>query len=336
MDRIDVHHHLVTENNPMYGMPDGMTWWSVDNALRLMDDNSIRMAMLSPMPRLPANARLIRLMTALRDGPTGRTKPVRELIRTGFRRANQLAADVASARPERFGFYAVLGLVNGDDAVKEAAYAFDVLGADGVLLTTNVGPVYVGDEAFEPLFAELNRRRAVVFIHPMPLPCPLVPGIPGHVADFLLSTVRAATNLVHKGTLLRYPELRIILPHGGGFIPYAVQRMVWALASHDPSRSMDELTAQYRSFYFDVAISTAPDTLAALLAFAEKTHLLYGSDFPYTQPESVRFYTRQLDATDMDPQVRDGLNHANAESLFPVCARPKRQQADHPSLRERA
>src|SRR6266487_6118948 len=135
-------------------MPDGMTWWSVDNALRLMDDNGIRMAMLSPMPRLPANARLIRLMTALRDGPTGRTKPVRELIRTGFRRANQLAADVASARPERFGFYAVLGLVNGDDAVKEAAYAYDVLGADGVLLTTNVGPVYLGDEAFEPLFAE--------------------------------------------------------------------------------------------------------------------------------------------------------------------------------------
>jgi 6-methylsalicylate decarboxylase len=317
MHRIDVHQHLVTENNPIFGMPDGLTWWSVDNALRVMDENEVRLAMLSPIPRLPANAAVIRCMEKLRAGPLGRTRLIRGQLRKGVRQANRMAAGVVEAHPDRFGFFANLGLTDADDAIAEADYAFDVLGADGVFMPTNIGSVYFGDEAFEPLFAELDRRHAVVFVHPIHLPCPVVSGIPAHVADFLLGTVRAAVNLVRRDVLGRYPRLRIILTHGGGFLPYAVQRFARLLAALDSGRSQDELSAEFRKFYFDVALSTSPGTLAALLGFAEDTHVLYGSDFPYNQPHDIEFFTDQLDNAGLDPQVLGRIDHANAEALFP-------------------
>ncbi|MDT5286047.1 MAG: 6-methylsalicylate decarboxylase [Mycobacterium sp.] len=315
--RIDVHHHVATESNPLYGLPDGLTWWSVDNALRVMDGTGIAVAMLSPQARLPSNPTLIRVMQRMRDGPSGRAKPIRELMRKAVRKSNEEVARTAQLHPDRFGFFANLALLNTEDALRETEYAFDTLGADGVFLPTNVGSIYLGEPVFEPLFAELNRRSAVIFVHPMHLPCPAVPGIPGHVADFLLSTVRAATNLVRTSTLRRYPSLTVILTHAGGFIPYAAQRLSMTLASSLPQTTSEALLAEYRKFYFDLAVSTAPDTVSALLKFADPTHVVYGSDFPFNQPDDVEFFARQLDAFEVDPVIRQAINHTNAETLFP-------------------
>lgn len=318
--RIDVHHHMMAERSPLFDLPADHVLWSVDNALKVMDDNEIDTALLSPTPKLPADPAAMLAMIEMRDGPKGRTKEGREQMRLATRSSNEEVAAIAKARPDRFGFFSNLALLNAEDAIGEAAYAFDELGADGVFMPTNVGPVYMGDPAFDPLFEDLDRRGAVVFIHPMHLPCPMVSGIAAHVADFLLSTVRAATNLVQKGATQRFPNLKFILTHGGGFIPFAVQRFSRTLADTDPDRSQEDLFAEYEKFYFDLALATAPDTVASLLAFADPSHVVYGSDFPPCQPHDVAYFADQFDSIELDPAVREACNRGNAEKLFPRLA----------------
>lgn len=315
--RIDVHHHVATKWNPLFDVPHGRMWWSVDNAIQVMDDNEIRVAMLSPVGRLPRSKALLEPLMAVRDGPIGRIKSIRERMRKAMRQGNQEVAELAASHPDRFGFFANLMLRDAEDAMQEAAYALDVLGADGVLLTTNVGETYLGDDIFDPLLAELDRRRVVALVHPMNLPCRPVSGIPGHVADFLLSTVRAATNLVYKGTTRRYPDVKFILTHAGGFIPYAVQRLSRLLASMDATRSQEDFLREYQRFYFDVALASDPVVISGLLAFADPTHVLYGSDFPFCQPHDLEFFTQQLDGIELDPQLQRAINCGNAEALFP-------------------
>src|SRR6185503_6278828 len=109
-----------------------------------------------------------------------------------------------------------------DGALDEVTYAFDTLGADGVVVLANNRGTYLGDKAFDPLFDELHRRAAVVFVHPSVLPgLERISGIPPYIADFLLDTTRAAINLARSGTLERCPDVKVILSHAGGFIPYA-------------------------------------------------------------------------------------------------------------------
>ena len=315
--RIDVHHHVATENNPLYELPGPRIWWSEREALKMMDNNDVAVAMLSHTGRLPQNPRTIKAMMAIRDGPLGRTKPVRAAMRKAAHRTNLAAAELASRRPDRFGFFATIMLLDTEDAIGETSFAFDELGADGVFMPTNIGAVYLGDPLFDPLFAELDRRGAVVFVHPMALPCPLITGVPAHVCDYLLSTVRAATTLVRNAVPQRFPAIRFILTHAGGFIPYAVQRMSLTLAPLMDVRSPDSVLTDYRSFYFDTAVATAPATIAGLLAFADPAHIVFGTDFPFTQPDEVTFFAAQLDDIQLDSVMRQAISRTNAAALFP-------------------
>lgn len=307
--RIDVHHHLAKQYQAVFDMPNGesMVWWSPEAALGMMDRNRIRKAILSPV-----------------QSPRHKGKSTRSEIR----RINEDAAAVAQLRPDKFSFFASANLLAVDDAIAEASYGLDQLGAAGILLFTNLGPAYLGDAAFDPLLAELNRRRTVVFVHPLHLPCPLVSGIPGHVCDFLQSTVRAATNLVLKGTLQRYSQVKFILCHGGGYIPYAIQRLSRSLAAIHPERTADQYLEEYRKFYYDTALAVAPASLSALLSFASADHVVYGSDFPFSQPDEVSFLAEQFDQLTLDGQIRCGINYANAAALFPQFSRQR--QAEKP------
>jgi predicted TIM-barrel fold metal-dependent hydrolase len=144
-------------------------------------------------------------------------------------------------------------LIDPEDAIAEASFAFNELGADGLVMPTNIGAVYLGDPLYDPLLAEPDRRGLVVFVHPMALPCPLIPGIPAHGCDFLLSTVRAATTACPQRSPRRFPGIRFILTHAGGFIPYAVQRMSLALSQIMGGRSPESLRTDYRAFFCDTA-----------------------------------------------------------------------------------
>jgi len=136
------------------------------------------------------------------------------------RRLNEFAARVVTENPSRFGLLATLMLPDVDGSLAEAAYAFDHLHADGVILYGNSQGVYLGDPKFDPLMDELNRREAVIFVHPSELAGNKVPGIPPYVADFLLDSVRAAINLSHTGVMDRCRNIKVILSHAGGFLPY--------------------------------------------------------------------------------------------------------------------
>ncbi|KOF55197.1 amidohydrolase [Achromobacter sp. DMS1] len=306
--RIDTHQHIVPAayaawltDNGIPGMPHPR--WSPAIALELMDRQGIASAVLSVST--PG--------VHLGDDREARIKA---------REVNDYAADVVASRPDRFGFFATLTLPDVDGAIEEAVYALDVLGADGVVLMSNVGNAYLGQAAWDPLMMELNRRAAVVLVHPNELPAPELPGIPGHAADFLLNTTRAAINMARAGYMQRFPDLKIILSHAGGFLPYAAERMARQCS---PDGNHEAGLANLRRFYFDTALSSSPYALACLLAFADPDKITFGSDFPHASASRVDHFTRLLDACPLDGAQREAISRGNAQALFPrLSARSER------------
>jgi predicted TIM-barrel fold metal-dependent hydrolase len=184
-------------------------------------------------------------------------------------------------------------------------------------MLSNVAGTYLGDPAWDPVMAELARREAVIFVHPTAPGGPPVPGVPPFVADFLLDTTRAAVNLVRHGVTARYPSLRVILAHAGGFIPYAAARVASLAESADGRHlARDEFLDALRGFWFDTALSASPYTLPALLSFARPDRVLFGSDWPYARGDNHRYFTEQLDQYPLDAAARTAINSANAAALL--------------------
>ena len=218
------------------------------------------------------------------------------------RDCNSFAADLKKRRPDQFGFWAALPLPDVEGSLKEIAYALDELHADGVGVMTNHHGTYLGDPAFDPVFTELNRRHATVFIHPT-VPC-IAQGyngrpqsampLPHHgpaMFEFLFDEARAVINLISSGLAERFPHIKVIVPHGGGTLPSLIERftgMSEALARmglikyrYDVSDEAvhETLTKQ---FYFDLAGWPFPNQIHGLLKHASAEQLLYGSDYCYT------------------------------------------------------
>ncbi|MEZ5652898.1 MAG: amidohydrolase family protein [Burkholderiaceae bacterium] len=303
--RIDTHHHVVP---PFYrdwllakGMDAGglpMPTWTEAEARQLMDMQNVRTAILS---------------VSTPGVHLGDDTEAREMAR----RVNEFAADLVRREPQRFGFFATLTLPDVEGAITEAAYALDHLGADGVVLLANVQGMYLGCAEWMPLLEALNTRAARVFVHPSSLPCEPVPGIPPFAADFLLDTTRAALNLAKSGALEQYPELKIILSHAGGFVPFAAERMA-RICSEDGS--IEKGIARLRRLYFDTALSSSRYALPSLLAFADPSHITYGSDWPYANTKRSCHFSELLDAYDLEPSQRSAIEHGNAQALFPRLA----------------
>jgi 6-methylsalicylate decarboxylase len=304
-NRIDVHHHLVP---PFWvealsghgGDPSG--WyspaWSVDSSLAFMDAQRIATAVLS--------------LTA--PGVTGWEAAGRRAM---ARRVNEFGADLVALWPDRFGSFATLPLPDLEGALREIDYAFDVLRADGVILLSNYVGHYLGDPAFGPLWAELDRRAAVVFIHPAKPQIPIIEDIPGPIVDYPFDTTRTAVQLVLSGVVARSPRVRIILSHAGGFVPYAAHRFAELAPAVRPDvPPAPALIESFRSFYFDTALSSGQASLLALQSFARPGHILYGSDFPYAPASVGAAFTAKLDSFDLPRTVRAAINNGGAQQIF--------------------
>jgi len=308
--RIDVHQHIVPPAYAAWLQSKGiqeaggraLPAWSAEEALALMDAHDIATAVVSvSTPGVHLDP----------------TKPRDPVARSKAREVNEFAARVAGDHPDRFGFFATLTLPDVDGALDELAYALDTLHAPGVILLASTHGQYLGAPEHEALFAELERRRAVVFVHPGELAGPRVEGIPPFAADFLLDTTRAAYRLVLSGVVRRYPALRIILSHAGGFVPYASHRLAAAITG-ETLRPPPEVLEDFTSFYFDTALSGSPAALPSLLAFAKPGHVLFGSDWPYAPPLAVAYFTGQLDAyAGLDDAGHAAIDRGNAGALFP-------------------
>lgn len=310
LPRIDVHQHFVP---PVWAAAlearglDSGGWavpaWSPSGAIAMMDEQGIATGVLS------VTAPGVHL---------GGDADARDLARA----VNEYGAEVAADRPDRFGHFAALPLPDTDAAAAEAAHALDTLGADGVTLMSNAHGTYLGNPDFAPLWAELDRRSATVFVHPAQPPMPLLPGTPAPLADFVFDTTRTALDMVLGGVVDRYRNVRVILSHGGGFLPYAAYRFSGLTSTAvNRDRTAEDVLRDLRRFYFDTALSASPSALPALLAFAEPGHVLYGSDWPFAPQEAGSYYNAYLETyPDFAPGQADAIDRGSAEALFPRLA----------------
>ncbi|MFF3503205.1 amidohydrolase family protein [Streptomyces sp. NPDC003247] len=306
--RIDVHQHVVPgfyrDELARAGITDAggraLPDWSPESALRLMD-------------LLDTATSIVSVST---PGAGFLTDP--EEAAGLARRLNDHSATLTTGHPGRFGFFATLPMPDADASAVEAARALDDLRADGVTLLANNRGTYLGADGQDELWRTLNDRGAVVFVHPAELPAPPVDGIPAFAADFLLDTTRAAYLLVRNGIPRRYPNVRFILSHAGGFVPYSSHRMAITIAD-DTARSPLDVLDDFRSFYFDTALSSSPAALPTLLAFARPGHVLFGSDWPFAPTPAGQYFASGLDSN-VQPDTLKAVNRTNAEALFPRLA----------------
>jgi 6-methylsalicylate decarboxylase len=200
------------------------------------------------------------------------------------RACNEYGAQLRADHPGRFGVFVVLPLPDIEGSLKELEYGLDVLKADGVCLFTSYGDKWLGDPAFDAVFAELNRRKAVVYTHPVTASCcrNLVPGIQDAAIEFGTDTTRAIARFVFSGSAARYPDVRLIFSHAGGTMPFLIERFdTWSRTPPYPQSVPAGFRAHARNFYYDIAQSSNPVALTALKAVVPSSHILFGTDYPF-------------------------------------------------------
>ncbi|KXP02972.1 amidohydrolase family protein [Tsukamurella pseudospumae] len=323
MQRIDVHHHMIPASYRERLAAEGidaaggrdLPAWSAEDSLGVMDRAGIATAILSVSTPgttfLTDSAEAAGLACSLNDE----------------------AAAVVAANPGRFGFFATLPTPDVAASAAEARRALDDLHADGVVLLANARGTYLGEPGQDQLLSLLDERAATVFIHPADLPAPAVDGIPPFAADFLLDTTRAAYLLVRNGIRRRYPRIRFILSHAGGFVPYSSHRMALTIAG-ETGRSPLDVLDDFSGFYFDTALSASAAALPSLVAFADPGHVLFGSDWPFAPEVAVQYFAAGLDTyTAGDAELARRIERENALALFPRLG--KGAPAPAPSLPDR-
>lgn len=313
---IDVHHHGyhreltaalrasgVTEMTRGVPVPE----WTAAQSLRVMDATGIAAAVLSVV--LPAG----------------------EFDRVAVcRQANELSAAVVADHPGRFAALATLPLPDVDAALTETSRALDALRLDGVALETRTcDGRMLSDPAFAPVFDELDRRGAVVFLHPSPAArCVCTGGpefpelVPPVLVDFVMDTTRAVAGLLYGGTFRRCPRIRFVVAHSGGTVPYLATRLElassWQVAEGVREQARD--TAKYLArLYYETAQAFAPGTLACLRAVTDESHVLFGTDYPMLKDAAVAATMRALSGNSEINTAAVG--RTNALALFPSLRR---------------
>jgi predicted TIM-barrel fold metal-dependent hydrolase len=241
---------------------------------------------------------------------------------------NEYSANLVKNNPKQFGYFASLPpLTDVEGTLKEIDYVNSNLNPDGYTLFSTYGPnhnLYLGNPIFEPIWDKLNKMKAVVFIHPskpsteIVSRCLLPP-----VLDYPHETTRTAADIVVTGTRAKFPDVKIILSHGGGTLPYIADRISLAGLGLNCSRNYDQIIEDFRSFYFDTALSGSPFLLNALLPFADPSKILFGSDNPYVPLHVAEYITKDLDTFFLDrndeyQKMWHAINYGNAKQLFPT------------------
>jgi 6-methylsalicylate decarboxylase len=295
--RVDVHHHVLppqyTDGSVPIKIPD------TETQLQSMDNWKIRTAITSLTPRV--------VLSNLHR--------IREVARI----CNEFQARLMLEHPSRFGSFALLPLPDIDGALEEITYALDILHLDGVGLFSSVNDHYLGDPLFDPVFEELNRRRAVVFVHPTHCEAPAQTQLraPPFVVEYVFDTSRAIVNLIFTGTLMRCPDIRVIVAHGGGAVPFLAQR-ISMLEGHRHAKAVTDVIPTLQSLYYEMASTTAGYALASLQKLVDPTHILWGSDLPFVYGERLKAEVDHWEAYDgFDAAARSTIERLNALRLFP-------------------
>jgi predicted TIM-barrel fold metal-dependent hydrolase len=232
---------------------------------------------------------------------------------------NEIGRRAVVDHPGRFGLFAALPLPDVDAAIAEIAYCGDHLHVDGFALLTNVGGTYLGDPSWAPVFRELNRREARVFIHPTSPACweRTSFGRPRPMLEFFFDTTRAVVDLVLNGTIARHTDVEFIIPHAGATLPMIVDRVGVFSRLLEVDASVDVLRDIAR-LHYDLAGFPVPRQLDALLTITTLEHLHYGSDYPFTPEFAVAMAAERFEAAGNAPGSLTEALRTNTERLFPA------------------
>src|SRR6266853_4119464 len=298
--RLDVHHHLIY---PGYldeiagSRASSPVKWSPAMSIEEMDKSGIALSMMS-LVQPSASA-----------GDLDKRRKI-------ARQSNDYAAQLVRDHPGRFGNFATLPLPDVEGSLKEIEYALDALKAEGLGLMTSYQDKYLGDAAFAPVWEELNRRKAVIYTHPLSPECcrNIKSEVPPAVVEYATDTTRTIASLVFGGTASRYPDIRWIFSHSGGTMPFLLSRftrheidMKEKAKERVPKGVMYEL----KKFHYDTAQGNHAGALAALMKIVTPAQVLFGTDFPFRDGAeeieglaSFRFKPKDLRAIERENALR--------------------------------
>jgi predicted TIM-barrel fold metal-dependent hydrolase len=306
---IDTHHHILpdffgqaTENAdaPVGGL--APLRWSKEASISFMDDGG--------------DVAVVSLSTP--GVHTGDSAAARALAR----HCNEFSAELIRSRPDRFGGLACLPLPDVDGSLKELSYALDLLGLDGFVLFTNSNGVYLGDGALEPVFEELERRQAVVYVHPNPSPDAVAHslGLPDNLLDFPADTNRAVAQMHYTNRFARTPNVKYVFSQAGGSIPYLAARLaiIDEMGFIPGGGQRGTAADMFHRIYWDTALAASDPVFRMLRDVAGIDQVLYGTDFPYLRRDlAVRSKQRILHSPELDQSEKQGILGGNASRLFP-------------------
>ncbi len=305
-NRIDVHHHIsppawvsALKKSKLDAKP--VTDWTPQRSLDDMDKAGIATSMTSPT--LPAVGFL----------------PAAEAAAVA-RASNEYARKLADQYPGRFGVFALLPMPHVDETLKEIAYAFDVLKADGVAFMTSYDDKFLGDKAFAPVMDELHRRKATAYTHPNEPACcrNLSTGVPSVIIEYGTDTTRTIASLIFSGTSMRCKDINFIFSHGGGSLTALTERFAIQAVSfpHIKQRGFtgENVMNEIRRFYYDTAQAANPIAMASLTKMVNISQILFGTDYPYrTGIEHVTGLAPIFNASELR-----AINRENALRILPA------------------
>ena len=289
---MDVHSHIITPEFVSALEKDGrlmdegfpLPKYDVTEHLKWMDEAGIQTSVLTLAAPQPTSSEVVR-------------------------KTNEVAARIKREHPGRFLFCAALPLPDVNAAIEEAKYALNVLKADGIKLATNVNGQYLGAPELDTLFAVLNDRKAVVILHPHrpePVNKQVMAQTPLAMQEYLAETTRAVTNMISRNVLARYPNVKVVVPHCGAYLPLAVPRMKSLTPVMQANKMVGEIDweTNLRALYYDLAGAHSPETIRMMLTITTPDHLLYGSDYPYVQPQVLmQSLARMKDYLSKEPDL---------------------------------
>jgi predicted TIM-barrel fold metal-dependent hydrolase len=246
--------------------------------------------------------------------------------RTLARQVNEYLAEIKRQRPDRFGGFASLPLPDVAGSLAELEHALDVLELDGVSLMSNAGDRYLGDSYFDEVFAELQRRAAVVFVHPTASPDPIAHtlGLPDALLDYPVDTSRAVAKLHYSNTFVRTPDIKYVFPHAGGTIPFVASRFAIVDAMNVISGAEDRgpFTDTLPRLYWDTASAFNDPVLRLLRSVTGLDNVVFGTDYPYPRDAISIGGLRQLETTrELSDDERQAVLGESAVRLLPRLAR---------------
>ncbi len=308
LHRIDVHHHVTPPSlvgeKMRAGAGGGPTYaWTINKTLDDMEKGDVRAAMISlPHP------------IEVWPNPNDTRGLTREW--------NDYVAKLVTDYPGKFGQFAMLPILDIEGSLREIEYAYDVLKADGINLMTSIGDKWLGDPHYDPIFAELNRRKAVVYTHPATPHCcvGMVPEIRDSVIEFGTDTTRAITRLLFSGAAAKYPDIKWIFSHAGGTAPFLTERLIRFSQTEKgmAARVPEGVLAYLKRFHYDTAQAAHPWALASLMRLVEVSQVLFGTDFPWRTAVETAKGVRDFGFSESDILAIDS---GNAEKLLTKWAR---------------